>query len=135
MKYFNDSYATNQTATIPAVESFEAPLVLIAGGQGKGLEYDELAEAVLGRQIRAVVTMPPEGERIEAALINVAENAGKQPPDIRPIASKEEIVPTATELAKPGDVVLFSPAATSFNWFESYTKRGEFFTEAVRRLG
>lgn len=135
VKFYNDSYATNQTATIPAVESFEQPLVLIVGGQGKGLEYDELAKAILGREIRVVVTMPPEGERIEAALINVAEEAGTALPDIQPIATKEEIVPTAVKLAQPGDVVLFSPAATSFNWFESYTKRGEFFSAAVRDLG
>lgn len=134
VRFFNDSYATNQTATIPAIESFDEPLVLIAGGQGKGLEYDELAKTILERNIRGIVAMPPEGEKIEAALINLAEHAGKPVPDIQPIAIKEEIVPATVKLAKPGDVVLFSPAATSFNWFESYTKRGEFFTKAVKAL-
>jgi UDP-N-acetylmuramoylalanine--D-glutamate ligase len=134
VKFFNDSYATNQTATIPAIESFDAPLVVIVGGQGKGLEYDELAKAILEREIRAVITMPPEGERIEAALIDAATEAGKTVPDIQPVKNKDEIVPLAVKLAKPGDVVLFSPAATSFNWFESYVKRGEFFTQAVKAL-
>ena len=134
VKFFNDSYATNQTATIPAVESFEQPLVLILGGQGKGLEYDDLAAKILERNVRGIVTMPPEGEKIEAALINLAEHVGKPVPDVQPITKPEEIVPAAVKLAEPGDVVLFSPAATSFNWFESYTKRGEFFTQAVQAL-
>ncbi len=135
VRYFNDSYATNPTATIPAIESFEQPLVLVLGGQGKGLEYDDLAKTILERQVRGIVTIPPEGEKIEAALINVAELSGRPVPDIQPIASQEEIVPTAAKLARPGDVVLFSPAATSFGWFENYTKRGEFFTAQVKALG
>lgn len=134
VKFYNDSYATNPTATIPAIQSFDAPLVLIVGGQGKGLEYDDLAKAVLERQVRGIVTIPPEGEKIEAALINVAEHAGRPVPDIQPITKPEEIVPAAVKLARPGDVVLLSPAATSFGWFESYTERGKFFTDAVRQM-
>lgn len=135
VRFFNDSYATNQTATIPAIESFEAPLVLILGGQGKGLEYGDLARKILERNVRGIVTIPPEGKQIEAAINAAAKAVGRPVPEIRPASSKAEIVPLATDLARPGDVVLLSPAATSFGWFESYTKRGEFFTAQVKALG
>lgn len=134
VRYFNDSYATGETAAIPAVASIDAPLVLIVGGRGKGLGFDELAEAVARKDVRGIVAIPPEGRKVVRAVRQAFRKAGKPLPETVTVRRKERIVPAARKLARRGDTVLFSPAATSFGWFESYTERGRYFTEQVKRI-
>ncbi|MSU75958.1 UDP-N-acetylmuramoyl-L-alanine--D-glutamate ligase [Patescibacteria group bacterium] len=134
IRFFNDSYATNPTATIPAVESFDDPVVLIVGGSEKGLDFSELAETIVSRTIRGLVTIPPEGEQIVKSVTLAAKTAGKPVPPIKPVTKKEAILSAALELAEAGDVVLLSPAAASFGWFENYSARGAFFTDSVHAL-
>ena len=134
VRYFNDSYATNETAAIPAVASIDAPLVLIVGGQGKGLASDALAKTIAGKDVRGVVAIPPEGTAIVRTVRAAFRKANKPIPKIVTVGRKERIVPVAHALARRGDTVLFSPAATSFGWFANYTERGRYFTEQVKRL-
>ena len=127
IRYVNDSQATIPMATLAAIASFgEAGLVLIAGGRGKGLDYAELAGAA-ARRCRAVVVLGETADELERLL------AGRVP--VMRAASMGDAVLLATEAARPGDVVILSPAAASFDMFTDYAARGDAFRAAVEALG
>jgi UDP-N-acetylmuramoylalanine--D-glutamate ligase len=126
VRWINDSQATIPVATIAALDAFRAPVVLIAGGKDKGLVYDELAEAVV-RRARTVILIGETAERVEHLV-------GDRIPVAR-AASMDEAVTLAADAARPGDVVLLSPAAASFDMFVDYAARGDAFRAAVDRLG
>lgn len=126
VRWVNDSQATIPVATIAALEAFDEPLVLIAGGQGKGLEYADLADAIAARA-RAAVLIGETADELEQLV------AGRVP--VRRAASMDEAVRVAAELAQPGDVSLLSPAAASFDMFTDYAARGDAFRAAVAALG
>jgi UDP-N-acetylmuramoylalanine--D-glutamate ligase len=125
VRYFDDSKGTNVGATIRALEGFAEPVVLIAGGLGKGADFAPLAPAVRGKVKRLVLIGEAAGA-IERALAGAA-------PAVR-AASMEEAVAKAAEAAAPGEVVLLSPACASFDMFRDYAHRGECFAAAVRKL-
>jgi UDP-N-acetylmuramoylalanine--D-glutamate ligase len=125
VRWVNDSQATIPVATIAALEAFEAPLVLVAGGQGKGLEYADLADAIAVRA-RAVVLIGETADELEQLV------AGRVP--VRRAASMDEAVRVAAQLARPGDVAILSPAAASFDMFTDYAARGDAFRAAVAAL-
>ena len=125
VRWYDDSKATTAHATLAAVAGFES-VVLVAGGRNKGLDLSVLADAV--PPVRAVVAMGESAAEVEAAFA---------PTDVPVVLARRdmaEVVERAAELARPGDVVLLSPACTSFDWFGSYGERGEAFASAVRRL-
>ena len=122
----NDSKGTNPDSVEKALHSETRPVVLIAGGKDKGFEYDLLTELVAAH-CRAVVVMGEMADRIEAiwkSRLPVA-NAGW---------SLENAVSLASELAQPGDVVLFSPGTSSFDMFKNYADRGNQFRALVQAL-
>ena len=123
--WYNDSKATNIGATLAAVQGFDGPLVLIAGGQGKGADFADLA-AGLDERVKAVVLIGEAADEIQRAL-------GDRVP-IRRADSMWEAVATAAELADAGDLVLLSPACASFDMFDNYQHRGHVFTQAVQEL-
>jgi UDP-N-acetylmuramoylalanine--D-glutamate ligase len=126
VEYVNDSQATIPVAAIAALAAFgDRGLVLVAGGQGKGLEYAELAEAIAGR-CRAAVLIGSTADELERRL------AGRIP--VTRATSMAEAVAAATEAARPGDVVLLAPAAASFDMFVDYAARGDAFRDAVAAL-
>ncbi|HSJ00398.1 MAG TPA: UDP-N-acetylmuramoyl-L-alanine--D-glutamate ligase [Patescibacteria group bacterium] len=126
VRWVNDSQATIPVATMAALEAFDAPIVLVAGGQGKGLEYGELADAIAARA-EAAVLIGETADELEELI------AGRVP--VRRAASMDEAVRLAAELAQPGDVALLSPAAASFDMFTDYAARGDAFRAAVAALG
>jgi UDP-N-acetylmuramoylalanine--D-glutamate ligase len=126
VRWVNDSQATIPVATMAALEAFEAPIVLVAGGQGKGLEYGELAGAIAAR-VRAAVLIGETAGELETLI------AGRVP--VRRASSMDEAVRLAADLAQPGDVALLSPAAASFDMFTDYAARGDAFRAAVADLG
>lgn len=126
VRWVNDSQATIPVATIAALEAFEAPVVLVAGGQGKGLGYGELADAIAARA-RAAVLIGETAAELETLI------ARRVP--VRRAATMDEAVRLAADLASPGDVALLSPAAASFDMFTDYAARGEAFRAAVAALG
>jgi UDP-N-acetylmuramoylalanine--D-glutamate ligase len=103
-----------------------APVILIAGGDGKGQDFSPLAPAVTARA-RAVVLIGRDADRIEAVL------AGCGVPLLRE-ATLEAAVRSAYEAARDGDAVLLSPACASYDMFRSYVHRGEVFAAAARAL-
>jgi UDP-N-acetylmuramoylalanine--D-glutamate ligase len=125
--FINDSQATNPAAVERALEAIAEPLVLIAGGRAKVADFEELGRA-LAAGARALVVIGEAGPAIGAA----ARAAGLA--QVRRAESLEEAVQTAFELARPGEVVLLSPACASFDMFRNMAHRGEVFRQAVADL-
>lgn len=124
VKFYDDSKGTNIGATIRAIESFEEPIVLIAGGLAKGVDLAPLAPVAKGR-VKLAVLIGEAANELEKILKGSAET-------IR-ASSMDEAVKIAAGAARPGDVVLLSPACASFDMFRDYTHRGEMFAEAVKK--
>jgi UDP-N-acetylmuramoylalanine--D-glutamate ligase len=123
--YYDDSKGTNLGATLAAVAGVSQPLVLIAGGDAKGQDFAPLAE-VLAKKARAVVLLgkdAPLMERVFAGRVKVQR-----------AKDMDAAVQAAAALAKPGDMVLLSPACSSLDMFENFEHRGRVFAVAVRRL-
>jgi UDP-N-acetylmuramoylalanine--D-glutamate ligase len=125
VRWINDSQATIPQAAIAALEAFEAPIVLIAGGKDKGLDYGAFADAI-ARRCRAVVVIGETAGELEGLL------GGRVP--VRRAGSMADAVAIAAESARPGDVALLAPAAASFDMFVDYAARGDAFRDAVERL-
>lgn len=124
VSWYNDSKGTNVGATVAAVAGLERPLVLIAGGDGKGQDFSPL-RAILAGKARAAVLIGRDAALIEDAVAGVV-------PVVR-AGDMEDAVRQARALAQPGDAVLLSPACASFDMFSDYVQRGDAFREAVRR--
>ncbi|MDH3513253.1 MAG: UDP-N-acetylmuramoyl-L-alanine--D-glutamate ligase [Gammaproteobacteria bacterium] len=123
IRWYDDSKGTNVGATVAALGGMASPVILIAGGDGKGQDFAEL-KPVCARHARAVVLIGRDAPRIEAALDKVVPV--HHAPDMR------TAVRTARDLAQPGDAVLLSPACASFDMFRDYVHRAEVFREAVQ---
>jgi len=125
VRYVNDSKGTNVGATLAAVSGMSGPLVVIAGGDGKGQDFGELRDAFRGK-VTHVVLIGRDAPAIEAALsgVCVTERA----------TDMADAVRTARGLAQPGYTVLLSPACASLDMFRDYTHRGDEFAAAVRSL-
>lgn len=122
--YYDDSKATTPASVRAALAGFES-VVLIAGGQNKGLDFSVLtADAA---RLRAVVAIGDAAPEVTAALGGVVP--------VTPTASMVEAVKVATEAARPGDVVLLSPGGASFDWYSNYAERGDDFARCVAALG
>jgi UDP-N-acetylmuramoylalanine--D-glutamate ligase len=124
--FFDDSKGTNVGATVAALGGMPNPVVLIAGGDGKGQDFSPLAAAVASRA-RAVVLIGRDAEAIAQAL------AGCGVPLLR-AATLEDAVDAAFSASLAQDAVLLSPACASYDMFRSYVHRGEVFVRAVRAL-
>ena len=124
--FFDDSKGTNVGATVAALNGMTVPVVLIAGGDGKGQDFSPLAPAVAA-QARAVVLIGRDAARIANAL------AGS---GVRVLHARtlEDAVEMAYRESRPGDAVLLSPACASYDMFRSYVHRGQVFVTAVRAL-
>ena len=122
--FYDDSKGTNVGATVAALLGFATPVVLIAGGDGKGQDFSPLAEAV--KNTRAVVQIGRDGPLVEAAIAGAC-------PVIR-AESMEQAVSLAFRVSKPGDAVLLSPACASWDMFRNYEHRAEVFIAAVEVL-
>jgi UDP-N-acetylmuramoylalanine--D-glutamate ligase len=125
VRWYDDSKGTNVGATVAALNGMTAPVILIAGGEGKGADFSELKPAV-ARHARAVVLIGRDAPLIERALAQAVPV--QHAPDMR------AAVAAARALARPGDVVLLSPACASFDMFRNYEHRGEVFKQAVQEL-
>jgi UDP-N-acetylmuramoylalanine--D-glutamate ligase len=125
VRYIDDSKGTNVGATIAAVTGMTGPLVVIAGGEGKGQDFTPLADAFRGK-VREAVLIGKDGPAIAAALNGVC--------DTRAAVSMEAAVAAAARAARAGDTVLLSPACASFDMFRDYGHRGDVFVAAVLNL-
>jgi len=125
VRWYNDSKGTNIGAALAAIQGFDGPLVLIAGGRGKGADFRQLADGMDDR-VKAVVLLGEAAQEIADAL------AGRV--DTVFVSDMTNAVHSAAALAHRGDTVLLSPACASFDMFNDYQHRGEVFMQAVREF-
>ena len=123
--YYDDSKGTNVGSTVAALDGFTQPVVLIAGGDGKGQDFSPLREP-LRRRARAVILIG----RDAGLIANAIDGCGVRCINAGDMA---DAVQRAQAEAKAGDAVLLSPACASFDMFRNYNHRGEVFAEAVRK--
>lgn len=124
--FYDDSKGTNVGATVAAIRGLsEEKVVLIAGGRDKMGSYEPLAQALVERG-RAAVLIGEAADKIASSLPSSVA--------VCRAASMEEAVRAASDLARPGDAVLLSPACSSFDMFRDYKHRGDAFVEAARAL-
>jgi len=134
VEFYNDSIATTPERTLAGMRCFDQPLVLLLGGRDKHLPLEELAEEAC-RRCRGVVffgeSAPKLWEAVEAAAATLLPQAR---PALASARDLEEAVAAAWRLARPGDVVLLSPACTSFDAYENFEERGRHFRALVQAL-
>jgi len=125
VEFYNDSKSTNVESLKVALESFNQPIILIAGGQGKGASYQPL-RPLIQEKVCFLITLGEDAHNIEEAFSDLVKTTR--------VNSMEEAVQTAWENAFPNAVVLLSPACASFDMYPNYEFRGEHFRKCVQQL-
>lgn len=125
VRYYNDSKGTNVGAVVKSLASFSVPVILLAGGVDKGGDYGPLAEGVQ-QKVRRLLLFGAAKQVIAAALGRLTETVIVD--DIKAAVSD------AAAHARPGDIVLLSPACSSFDQFNNYAERGRVFKQLVQAL-
>ncbi len=120
---YNDSKSTTPFSTLRAIQSLPSPIILIAGGKDKGINYDCLKDAVASK-VKAMVLIGETKEKMRAQLGSLAKTMCAR--------SLKEATQSAFELSGTGDTLLFSPGCSSFDMFNSYEERGNLFKEILR---
>ncbi|WP_263354129.1 UDP-N-acetylmuramoyl-L-alanine--D-glutamate ligase [Acidicapsa acidisoli] len=122
VEYYNDSKATNVDAAAKAIAAFMGCIHLILGGKDKNSNYADLSD-LLRKRVKAVYTIGSAAAKIESQIRGVVP--------IVPCETLDKAVAAARKAAHPGDIVLLSPACSSFDQFENYEHRGQVFKELV----
>jgi len=130
--FFNDSKGTNVGATIAAINGFDEDLILIAGGQGKGADFRELA-VVVRESIKTVLLFGEDAKLIDIAITESGSD-GEPVLEVMQVENLHQAVNLAYEYAQPGMNVLFSPACASFDQYKNFIERGEDFIKWVKAL-
>lgn len=131
VKYYNDSIASSPSRTIAGLRSFKQKVILIAGGKDKGVPFDSLGKEIIDH-VKVLVVTGFTMNKIREAVLNCPEYKGS--PQIIERDDFKEAVEAAAEVAVDGDVVILSPACTSFDHFRNFMERGEYFKEIVKGL-
>ena len=134
VKYYNSSIDSSPNRTINTLRVFPNKVIMIAGGKDKGIPYDEIGPA-LAEHVKVLILIGATSDKIQEALdaeINKTGN-GKDIEVIR-ATSYEDAVNTARSKAHDGEVVLLSPASTSFDMFRNFEERGNLFKKIVNEL-
>lgn len=124
-RWYNDSKSTNIDSLRVALESFDEPVILLAGGQGKGSSYDSLRTTV-GERVRKLIAFGAEGPRLAESFDGAAP--------VAVVGDLAEAVGLAREESKPGETVLLSPGCASFDQYDNFEARGEHFRALVQQL-
>ncbi len=124
IRYINDSKGTNPVATIKALETFDSPIILIAGGMDKGSDFNSLVKRIV-EKVKELILLGETADKIDKAVKDLGYDSTYY------VESIEEAVSQAKRIAKTGDIVLLSPACASWDMFDSYEERGRLFKEAV----
>jgi len=132
VKYYNDSIASSPSRTIAGLRSFQQKVILIAGGYDKHIPFEPLGPEII-EHVKELVLTGDTALKIRVAVENaLGYEPGK--PGITVIDDFEQAVLTAHNLAKPGDIVILSPACASFDKFKNFAQRGETFKRIVHEL-
>jgi len=125
VQFFNDSKATNVHAVLRALDSFDENIILIAGGKDTNLSYEALRN-VVKRKVKTLILVGEAKERINRDLGDFSETFL--------IGTFEEAVLIAYQKSRIGDIVLLSPGCSSFDMFDSFEERGDYFKEIIRKF-
>jgi UDP-N-acetylmuramoylalanine--D-glutamate ligase len=132
--YYNDSKATTPVSTIRALQAFEQPLILLAGGYDKGTPFDELGR-VIHTHARAALVYGKTAPQLAYAIQQAASTCPEQPsPLVLQLPNLAVALQHAADLAQPGEVVVLSPACASYDQYQHYEARGEHFRTLVQAL-
>ena len=132
VKWYNDSIGTSPTRTIAGLNSFEEKIVLIAGGYDKHLDYTPIAKPILDN-VSSLILMGQTAGKIKKSVEDEMENSDKRI-DIYECDTLKETIEVAKNVAKKGEVVLFSPASASFDMYKNFEERGDKFKAIVNSL-
>lgn len=125
VKYYNDSASTNPDTTRAAIESFTSPIILIAGGSDKGLDYSVLKNVLNKQKIKKIILMGETADKIKKVI--------EDDLDIVEVNDIKSAVNEAGKNLKKGDIVLLSPASASFGLFLNYQDRGNQFKSNIKK--
>lgn len=125
VNFFNDSKATNVHAVLRALDCFDENVILIAGGKDTNINFEPLRGAIK-RKVKTLILIGEAKERINRDLGDFSETFL--------IGTFEEAVHVAYQKSRIGDIVLLSPGCSSFDMFDSYEERGDYFREIVKKF-
>jgi UDP-N-acetylmuramoylalanine--D-glutamate ligase len=129
VRYYNDSIATTPQSVMVALDAFNEPKVIIAGGYDKNIPFDELGKQI-AQKAKAVILIGQTADKIANAIRAVP----KTNTAIEIVDSLADAVAAAARAAEPGDVVLMSPACASYDMFENFQQRGQIFRDLVHAV-
>lgn len=127
VQWINDSIATAPERALAALNAFSEPIILLAGGRDKAMQWDAWAETVTQR-VKSVILFGDLADMLAEKLADQAH------PDFKQVGTVEEAVTLAAGTAVSGDVVLLSPGGTSYDAFQDFAERGELFRQLVNEL-
>ena len=133
VKWYNDSSSSSPTRTIAGLNSFEEDIVLIAGGYDKNLDYTPIAKPIIDK-VKSLILLGQTAGKIFEAVKNEQEKQKNNDLEIYMCENLQETVNVAKKVAKPGQVVLFSPASASFDMFKNAVERGKIFKKLVNGI-
>lgn len=135
VKYYNSSIDSSPNRTKAALSTFKQRVILIAGGKDKNIPYDELGPSLV-EKVKDLILIGPTADKIEESLNSELEKRGlpKDRVRVHKCTSYQEIVTLAKNITTKGDIVLLSPASTSFDMFKNFEERGNTFKNLVMKL-
>jgi len=132
VKWYNDSASSSPTRTLSGIKAFDEEIILIAGGYDKNLDYEPLAKPIV-EKVKGLILIGQTSGKIFDTVKTELENQNKNL-DIYMCENLEQTVILAKKIAKPGNVVLFSPASASFDMFKDFADRGNQFKKLVNNI-
>lgn len=132
VKWYNDSIGTSPSRTMAGLKSFEEDIILIAGGYDKHLDYQPLAKPIVDK-VKGLILIGATSEKIYESVKKELEKQEKEL-SIYQCNEFSQVVEVAKRIAKPGQIVLFSPASASFDLFKNFEERGNTFKDLVLKL-
>ena len=132
VRWYNDSASSSPTRTLSALNAFDEEIILIAGGYDKKLDYEPLANPIVDK-VKALILIGQTSEKIFNAVKDELDLEHKYM-DIYQCDTLEQTVQIANKIAKPNQVVIFSPASASFDMFKNFADRGNQFKNLVNNL-
>ncbi len=134
VRYYNSSIDSSPNRTINTLRVFPEKVIMIGGGKDKGIPYDELGPS-LAEHVKVLILIGATSDKIQESLENEIKRSGNgKDIEVIRVSSYDDAVKTAREKAHAGDVVILTPASTSFDMFKNFEERGNLFKNLVNEL-
>lgn len=133
--FYNDALATTPEATIAGIKSLGRIGTLIAGGQDRGYNFQELAQLIRERQIPNLVLFPASGAKIQSSIRQQLGRRARNPPQFHYAADMEEAVRLAYASTPKNSICLLSCASPSYTLWKNFEEKGDLFKKFVRKMG